>query len=617
MRKSSQLLIGVEDTLVLSAPHGRGGVKLTLENFCAHVDALVEQGLGNLYAVRGYMLHPDAHPREMLASKKCVTDDPDGDLVKLLEYAAKRGVYSMTIYTAMTKCVVSALKCRCGKYYLGNNLGEATMSPVPAGKRDMRQAARAWVKRMRAITRRQWAAGQPHVTCTLTNLLAKYCMEAGMDIATGEIFTLPCVNVQYALLRGATRGYERALFGAWCATGWFSGNNLDPQKPGRWRLALNAGFLNGSNILIQESGHWGLYEFRDFEDEDHPLCRTFRKIQRDFVEFARANPRPAQGPTVNVGLVHGNLDGYKGREGHIWDQPGWLPGNHERSWELLNVFYPAAGPVADHVGLQDRRRSRFSGTPYGLADIVPAEAPPSALCRYRSLLFLGWNTMTDEQYQNLIEYVRGGGRLVMWAAHLGGSASLEKADVKQRFYRNGDFRDLFGVRVHIPPKPRNRGGWRSARTMINTVRWVRAGTHRFPVGKTYYINWPHGGVVSELAADVHTLAVTDRGHPFVTERKLGKGRAVLVHAYSPQGHPSYRELAEDIFHTVGKRERSAFRVEGNPKLSYAIYGRGRHRTLYVLNTSLAQRQRATVVGLSRGPREIRVPATCLVRIDWE
>ena len=152
---------------------------------------------------------------------------------------------------------------------------------------------------------------------------------------------------------------------------------------------------------------------------------------------------------------------------------------------------------------------------------------------------------------------------------------------------------------------------------MNSVTWTRAGAHRFPVGKTYYVNWPHGGVESELAKDTRVLAVTDRGHPFITERKLGKGHAVLVHCYSPPGNGSYLELGEDIFHAVGRRELSSFRVEGNPKLSYAVYGRGKRRTLYVVNSDLERTQRGTIVGLSAGPRRIQLKPAGIARIDWQ
>ena len=614
MSTTVPLYVGAEETLVVAAAHSKGEPKLNLANCSAHVDALLEQGLGKLYVIRGYGLHPDADPGDMLWSKRCVTDDPDGDLVKLFEYAAKRGVYTMTIYTNMTGEVVAALKERCGPYYLGNNMGEVTHSGVPAGKADMAEATRAWVDNIRNLTQAQWDLGQPHVTCTLTNFFAKYCMEAGMDIATAEIFTVPCVDVQYALLRGAARAYGRDMFGGWLATGWFSGSNRDPLKPGRWRLALNASFMHGSNMLIQESGHWGLYEFRDFADEDAPLPRQYRAIQREFVDYAASAARPVPGPDVRVGLVHGNLDGYAGTEGLIWGQAGWLVDDHDKGWELLNVFYPEAGRICDNSGMQDRRRSRFSGTPYGLADIVPGEASAEALSRYGSVLFLGWNTMTDAQYRDLIDYVRGGGRLVMWASHLNGSARREDLDMKHKFYADGDFMDLFGARVHIPITKRRT--WRDERTMLNVVRWTDSGAHGFPVGKVYYNNWPHGGVASELADGVRVLAETERGFPFVTEHRLGQGTATLVHCYSPQGQCNYRELAEDIYHAVGKAELADFRVEGNARLSYGVYGRGEGRCLYVCNTDLENPQSGTVVGLSGDDREIQVAPAGIERVDW-
>jgi len=552
----------------------------------------------------------------MLADKSLVMDDPDGDLVKLFEYAARRGVYTMAIYTQMTRPVVAALKKHCSHFYLGNNLGEAVMKRVPPGQRDMRQAANAWVSLIRKSVSEQWKLGQPHVTCTLTSLYAKYCMAAGMDIPMAEIFTMPCVDLQFSLLRGAARACNRDLYGGWIATGWFAGSNRDPRKPRRWQLSLNSGFLHGCNIMLQESGHWGLYEFRDFQDESHPLCQKYRRVQRAFRQFAEANPRPTGGPEVNVGLVQGNFDGYRGAAGHIWDQPGWLLNDHDRGWEFLNVFLPEAGRVADNSGMQDHRRSRFSGAPYGLVDIVPAEAPIEALARYRSLLFMGWNTMSPAIYQNLKEYVRRGGRLVMWATHLNASADRSHADVNHRFYRDGDYMDLFGARVRIPPRDATGAGWRNARTMVNTVQWVRPGAHRFPVGKLYYINWPTGGLDSTLARGVRVLAVTDSGRPFVTENPLGKGRAVLVHSYTPPGNGSYHQLAEDIAHAIGRRELGGFRLEGNPRLSYAVYGAGRRRVLYALNTNTEASESATLIKPAGAARIRLAPAELrLIRLD--
>lgn len=620
--KGRALFTGVEDTLVIETAvkltSGQAVERPTLRDYCARVDKLINQELGNLYVVRGYMLHPHADPALMIESKRYVTDDPDGDLVRLLEYAAKKRVYTMTIYTGMTKRVVSALKRRCGRFYLGNNLGEITMSKVPPGQKDMRSAAEAWVKNIRNQVQQAWKIGQPHVTCTLTNLYAQYCLEAGMDIPTAEIFTLPCVDVQFALLRGAMRGYGKKMFGGWLATGWFSGSNLNPKKQKHWELVLKSGFLHGANFLIQESGHWGLYEFRDTEDANHPLARAYRRIQKQFYCFARANLRPADGPQVRIGLVHGRFDGYSGLRGDIWGQPGWNTGEHEDSWELLKIFYPESWNVNSWKEILDDRYSRFSGTPYGLVDIVPAMTPAKMLSRYRSLLFLGWNTMCNEQYLNLIKYVRKGGRLVMWASHLNRSANRNDIHVRHDFYNNGDFRNLFGVSVSIPRKKATQGKtWNPRAYYVNRIKWVEPGICRFPVGKTYYNNYPHGGVESKLMKNVRVLAVTELGVPFVTERKLGRGYAVLVNSCSPQGHGNFREFAEDIFHAVGRREQPDFRIQGNPKISYAVYGAGQKQQLYALNTDYSKPARATVIGLSKGQRQIRFAPAEMKCMNWE
>ena len=56
-----------------------------------------------------------------------------------------------------------------------------------------------------------------------------------------------------------------------------------------------------------------------------------------------------------------------------------------------------------------RRRFFFSGTPYGDFDEVPAEASAGYLKQYSLLAHLGWNTMIDEDYAKLRDFVSNGG----------------------------------------------------------------------------------------------------------------------------------------------------------------------------------------------------------------
>ena len=56
-------------------------------------------------------------------------------------------------------------------------------------------------------------------------------------------------------------------------------------------------------------------------------------------------------------------------------------------------------------------------------------------------------------------------------------------------------------------------------------------------------------------------------------------------------------------------------MEGNPRLSYALYKKGRAQRMYVLNTNLEKAERATLIEPSGRRREIELAATELRRFD--
>ena len=62
--------------------------------------------------------------------------------------------------------------------------------------------------------------------------------------------------------------------------------------------------------------------------------------------------------------------------------------------------------------------SLSNGPAYGIYDVVPIESDVSLLKKYEYLMFLGWNSMTEEIYEKLKEYVACGGKLLLSAAHL-------------------------------------------------------------------------------------------------------------------------------------------------------------------------------------------------------
>lgn len=60
----------------------------------------------------------------------------------------------------------------------------------------------------------------------------------------------------------------------------------------------------------------------------------------------------------------------------------------------------------------------FTSTPYGPVDLLPVEAPQDVMDRYKLMLFLGWNTYDENDFQRIKQYVFDGGTLLLSAAHL-------------------------------------------------------------------------------------------------------------------------------------------------------------------------------------------------------
>ena len=172
---------------------------------------------------------------------------------------------------------------------------------------------------------------------------------------------------------------------------------------------------------------------------------TVPKILREFNQFTQIHSRPKNGPKATMAFAHGYLDGYTGLwNKYVWGQFGgkkWLHGPAEWGWDYLEGIHRK--PEWDNSFVQGERD--FNGNPpYGQYDIVPAEAPLKVLRKYTCLVFLGWNTMTKEIYKKLKAYVKHGGHLIMSVPHL--STHTDRAD-ELKLYRNGDFRELFGVKV--------------------------------------------------------------------------------------------------------------------------------------------------------------------------
>lgn len=115
----------------------------------------------------------------------------------------------------------------------------------------------------------------------------------------------------------------------------------------------------------------------------------------------------------------------------------------EKSWEVLRVFYPSwqAGPKTILY-----ESPPFISNPYGDAAIIPSDVSCDELKRYRYLIMTGWNRADADFAAKMLNYVRGGGVLLLTWAHLYTESERSRALMHQSpIFFNDDIRELTGL----------------------------------------------------------------------------------------------------------------------------------------------------------------------------
>lgn len=259
--------------------------------------------------------------------------------------------------------------------------------------------------------------------------------------------------------RGAAAVYGRQMWGVHAAN-HVTRAPLDQDHVRRLFILVNQCWLHGAKVIQDEEvalcyDHDTTYAFSD------PLPTAYRNIYQGLYHYG--NNIDLGTPVVKTGFLQGNYDFLVGgaqaapwvERTKFWGMFGpeteaWTFNTSESGWKLIDHYMPGTWlyPV-----LQDRTGIRlyFGGSPNGQVDLLPATAPAEKLSAYETLILPGWNTMTEEVYGALCEYVRRGGHLVLCAAqcteHTTREFLLEKKDFN--FYHGGDLSELAGVCVKM------------------------------------------------------------------------------------------------------------------------------------------------------------------------
>ncbi len=481
----------------------------------------------------------------------------------------------------------SSMACKMPGYFTAPNSNENSKKqnepPIVVNYPDMAAAHSGYVNTVSKFIDTDKETGMRDVLSIEATALSKYDLQAGVTL---PLIELMCGNpdIIVSSLRGAARAYDSRLWGTFVAHEWYGGmRHEDVLKRKRLELAYKYAYLAGSSAFLIESGDYSINSYGYTFDSEHFVCAEYRKATRDMNEYIKRDKRPAGGPKVKVAFVSGLHDSFGGWGGSsVWNQfyrEEWGYGEAEHSWRILDEVYKKRN-WAEVTNYGDADTS--SGAAYGLYDIVPIEADVEHLLRYEQLIFLGWNTMTEENLDKLTEYVRRGGRVLMSAAHLNTSAVRGEFSLASR----EKLEKLFGCRF-IGEIRRTNGGikFREGALSEGVMYPMTKSLVCDPLFSAGYASYARfiltSGVEVGFVSDSFLNRFSDL--PAVIENKVGDGVATLVSSINYPGHPAltplYTALVKEIL-SSGIR-RADLKVIGSDRVRYALYEGGE---LYLLNT---------------------------------
>ena len=396
--------------------------------------------------------------------------------------------------------------------------------------------------------------------------------EAGVEYVMTEI---PASNASLVLhgARGAAAAYDRSVWGVHVAN-HVTRAPLDQDHVRRLFILSQQCWLHGASIVQDEEvalryNHDTIYAYSD------PIPTAYRKIYQSLYHYG--NQIKLETPVVRTGFLQGNYDLLIGglqaapwvERTKFWGAFGpetdaWEFNTPEAGWKLIDPYMPG---IWLYPVLQDRKKIRlfFTGSPYGQVDLVPITAAVDKLSAYPVLILPGWNTMTEALYENLQEYVRRGGHLVLCAAqcteHVTREFLLEKKDFA--FLRGGDLSKLAGVRVKM------------GKDQIRSIHFEDETVSVVP------------GVPSldtQLCGAV-PLASDENGKPVLVEHRIGKGRVWMLCVGEYWGADGLKDFRSALCKRIAAETEQPLRLSGDTaEVDYYEFTGDGYTRLVLLNT---------------------------------
>lgn len=472
------------------------------------------------------------------------------------------------------------------EYTLDGAVGEYSSLPSCETASEAHRAFVAFMKERLEYERNEIAPG-PFMN-TDSSIVFPWYAEAGSDILCLELMPgdpLLCLSS----IRGSAKAFGK-MWGVHNAICWYGGWQFDAIWLKRWKISLYISWMAGAEFIYPESGHYIYHSLANKEyGFQSPETKAIRKVLREVCRFNQVHRRPASGPSVRFGVIHGQDDGHPGIwNPYIWGQyedgHEWESGPAEHSWFLLRLLRRKQDPL--HIELFGTKDTS-GNPPQGQFDIVPAAGENFA--DYHALVFLGYNRMDEKLYGKLIDFVKQGGHLVISLPHL--NESETRGEMK--LFNDGDLSELCGFKVTGRNAAHVRG--------MQFLRQPEAPGCVFPLlapsADPIYIGKVETAEITATVTELRVLAGTTIGrgtqltlegyeaHPLMTERKLGKGYVWTITAFTWPGDTGIRSLSETWLRTIASSCRDAFPDLLAPDtVRWSVYETKYGKNLYMLNT---------------------------------
>ena len=503
-------------------------------------------------------------------------------LLDLARKAKAKGLYATCIYSDATNDIPKKVMSELGQSWIGYDFGERFVFGIyddwTGRGKTLTALAENYMNRVHQHVANLHAAGWGDVMATSGNFSLDYEVAAGVEIPCTE--DASCDFVLFSGLdRGLYRQYDLPMWGSHIAHEWYSWMpHRNPYKMRSLETAFYVKYMTGAKLILNESGNWQLqsnlcedspmsqmpitarkistkldaegrakYEAPVMDaakrkwayiDQRSPVAVKYRRIIADFTKFCKAHPAPKGQPEATWALAKGNLD--LGSPYHVANaaicgaydlaekNPNWMSGLPEQSWETVRKAVMPLPPM-----FRPNKNIMFSGTPYGLCDIVSFACDRVTseylLRNYKVLMFSGWNTCSPKQYRTLCDYVKGGGKLVIGLCHLSTNDTRDFTNPKvEELVNGGDFTELCGFKVKgKTPRRYWATGPSTTPNCLGFVARRRFGYMELPLGELEYV---------APAANFENLAVDDEeDDPFIIRCKNGKGEVFFMNWW---GYPA-------------------------------------------------------------------------------